>query len=676
MTKSNAKKAPGNEPVAQLKTKRSQPNRLDPEPEGSQHEERIRQPAVMAPELHVHQFLGILARRRVLIAVTVLLGALLAGAATALIPPKFTARAQIVVEPERTLASGTEAVRTASVDASAIDTQMTMLAARDHLRAVLASLADDPAFAVAPPEQRSGLDTNATMPVEPTAQKQGYLAELELAATGFLADVRGLIWQQTGVPAFDEFERTLRIDQERQSRIISVRYTSDSAVQASTLANRVVELYVRAKTDNLRQAAKAELAELGARIANAETSLEAAEATIREKLEASQDVTGAGQVSGTPLRQLQREVSETAQLYVTLLARQKQLRAQRETTDASVRVLSLAEPPELPSSADAKFFILPAIILSLIGGCVLAVIMERFDRTLRSEHQVHGALGIPCCALAPKISWLHRSRPHDHLLKKPFSPYAEAIRSIGASLQFATPQRSPQIVLISSSVRGEGRTTLATSLAAYATRLQPRVLLVDLDFRHPAVARALTLKPKTGVLDLIVSSSPIEDVVQHIPRLGLDVLAMPSCTVDPVTLFANGKLQNVLNELRSRYDFIVIDGPPLIGVTESCLLASLADTVLFVIKWGSTRRDVAQNAISELEALGWSDRTIAERVRAVVTHVDLKRHASYQYGDAVELLVRGGNHYNSPRSVSSLADLRKAKEGPDGGEESIPVAAE
>lgn len=673
MAKSNSKNASNNAHVTQLQTRR---NRPDPEPDSSSYGERKGPPSPEAPEFHVHHLFGILARRWVLITTMVLFGAFLAGAATTLIPPKFTARAQVVVEPERASATGIAGLRSPGVDASAIDTQMTMLTTRNHLRAVLASLADDPAFTMTAPQRQSDSGTGTPAQAGPATQKQGIFADVQQAALQAISKARNWIGRETGIPDFHEFERTLRIDQERQSRIISVRYTSDSPVQAAAIVNRVVEVYVRSEAKQLQQAAEAELADLNTQIAKTENTLRQAEATIQKEL-ATADQTDVGQVSASPLRKLQRDVTETAQLYVTLLERHKQLRGRQGTTDTSVRILALAEPPSQPSSADAKYFILPAIILSLIGGSVLAVTRERFDRTLRSERQVHNALGISCSALVPRLTWFNRFRPHGHLLKKPFSPYAEAFRSIWASLQFASQEQPPQIVLVSSSVRAEGRTTLAISLATYATRTLPRVLLIDLDFRNPAVAPALKLQANTGILDLIESNCPVDDIVQHVPGLDLDVLAMSRCSIDPVTIFAGGKLQNTLHELRNHYDLIVIDGPPLLGAAEASLLASLADTVLFAVKWGVTRSDVAQNAVRELQELGWSDRTIAERVRAVVTHVNLKRHASYKYGDAVELLVRRGNKYGPTRAAPPVKDNKqKPADKPDQEETTVQVAAE
>ena len=672
MTKTGRNYSGDQADLARLPTERGAPKQTEPEINTRMHGEGVRSLVESPSEFHVHQLLSILRRRRFLIFAMAICGAMLAGAAALLVPPKYTARAQVVVEPDRTVSSEAGGTLVGGVNALAIDTEMTMLAARDHLRAVLASLILDPEVS------QTGDDPQSSVSVidENAANEKDAFSDLWQTATDLVAGIRTSIGQKSKFPTFDEFERTLRIDQERRSRVISVRYTSESAVQSAAIVNRVVELYVRNQTERLRQASQAELSELASRIGELERTLESAEATIRQKLTTQQDGTGGEQESGAQLRQLEREVAEHAQLYVSLLERQKQLRSQQGTRGASVSILSLAEPPERPSSANPKFFFFPAIILALIGGGVLAVIIERLDRTLRSEHQVQSSLGIPCVALVPKLDWKSCRRPQDHLLKQPFSPYAEAIRSISASMQFAASGQAPKVVLTSSSVRGEGRTTLATSLAAYAARLHSRVLLVDLDFRKAGVAQALGLKADKGILNVITSPHTFDDVIQHVPELGLDVLPMPSCAVDPMTVFASEALQNVLNEIRKRYDFVVIDGPPLLGFTESILLSSLVDTVLFVVKWGSTRRDIAENAIGELRAFGWSEQTVAERVRAVVTHVKLKQHARYHYGDSVELLIRRGSRNSRRQKMQPLAELSKADEKGGDSENISPVAAE
>ncbi len=609
-----------------------------------------------ARALHVHQLIGILRSRIAMIIAIALAGTALAVAVAFLIPAKYTARAQIVVEPVRTVSSSAGTAVPARVDALAIDTQMTMLTARDHLRAVLTSLRED---AAAAPEPAATTDSVA---VQEKTQASGdsWIDETVAAATQWFTDLVSEAAKEARpivpVPTFDEFESTLRVDQERRSRVITVRYTSEDPAQAAAIANRVVQLYLQSHVERTRDEFRTELSALTSQVSELERSMAATERTIRQRLNTDEPLTE--EASSLPLRQLQRKVAENAQLYMELLQQQRQVRNRQQTAEAPVRILSLAAPPERPSTPDPKLFILPALLLSLIGGGVLAVVLARFDRTLRSEQQVHAALGVPCLALIPRPGWLAGKRLHNYLLRKPFSPYAEAIRSIGASLWFAPQSQTPKVVLVTSSVRSEGKTTLATSLAVYAARLQCRVLLIDLDFRNASVARKLKLKSDSGLLDLIVSERRADDAVQTIPELGLDVLTMPECPLDPVALFANGELHNVLRELRETYDYIIIDGPPLLGVTESGLLASLADVVLFTVRWGSTRREIARHALAELNALGWTGQAIAERVRAVVSHVNLRQHARYQYGDAAEVFAKNRRYLNYSRETRLLADLR------------------
>lgn len=600
-------------------------------------------------DVQIHQLLGILRRHVGLILGMGLVGALLAGIAVLFVPPQYTARAQVVVEPQQPAAGAVPAPGATSVDVLTIDTQITMLAARDHLRAVLASLANDPSLVSG--ETRSVDETGTALPGRQPVQEfvsRAWTRARQIVGTG------------TEIPSFEIFEKTLRIDQERKSRVISVRYTSTSPELAAAAVNRVIELYSESQSAKAAAAGRTELAKLEARIGDLEQTMTATEKKIRAELTNSQDLDPSVGVPGARLRQLEREVIENAQSYERLAQRQTQLRAEIDTRAPSFKVLYLATHPNEPSSLDTKYFVLPAIILAMLGGGVMAVMRESFDRTLRSVQQVQRSLGIPCVALVPRLGWFQGRRPHEHLLKKPYSPYSEAVRSIGASLQFgAADGKRPQIVQITSSVRNEGKTTLATSLAVYATRMHPRVLLVDLDFRQPSVAATFNISADSGVLDLMIADATFAEVVHHVPSLGLDVLPMTVCPIDPVTLFSNGELEKLLDRIRKEYDFIIVDSPPLLGITEAALLANLSDVVVFATKWGSTRLEVTQNALTEFRSIGWTKQVVASRVRAVVTQVELKRHARYQYGDFAETLVRHRSSYEPTHRAGSIANQRK-----------------
>ena len=585
------------------------------------------------------QLLGILYRRMGLVLGVAALGTCLAGAVGLLIPPRYTAKAQIVVEPQAGQLNGQMAAAPVA-DEPAIDTQVTMLTSHDNLQRVVDSLAKNPELPAASAHKPADPDASAPDTAEKTAASSA-------DATGKPVIARG---KRIVPPTLDDLERYLRVNQERTSRVIGVSYTSTDPVNAAGIANRIVQLFVDGQGEQKREVTNWELARLDERIAELKKEVEQAGAavqnTVQQRLAAGQNNPGEEREADVRLRELEREGSARDQLYTNLVRRQKELRYQQEIVASDVRILSLASPPDRPSSPSPLLFIFPALVLFSMGGCLLAVAAERLDRGLRSEQEVVDALGLPCLGLVSQLSRTARIRPHKYLLRHPFSAYTEAIRSVVAGLRLTTPHEGSKIILTSSSVPSEGKTTLAVSLAVYIAQIRRRVLLVDLDFRHPTVQRALRTRAKRGVVDLLLHDLPPADVIQRVPHLGLDYLPMTRCPIDPVTLFAGDQLSRLLHQLRESYDCVIVDGPPLLGVTESRLLAAMADKVLFVVKWGSTRRETAQNAVNVLRSSGLLDENRVQP-STVLTQVDLKEHARYRYGDVGEHFVKYEKYYSN-----------------------------
>ena len=371
------------------------------------------------------------------------------------------------------------------------------------------------------------------------------------------------------------------------------------------------------------------------------------------------------------LQDLERAAATIRQVYESLLQRREVLIEQKEMISPDVRILSLATPPDWPSSVNPLLFPFPAMVVFVIGGVLLAVIGERLDQGLRSARDVRETLGIPCIGLVPEVRRTRRMRPHQHMLSRPFAPYAEAIRSLAASLQLATFQVMPQAILISSSVPREGKTTLAVSLAVYAALIGRRVALVDLDFRRPAIWREIAGSRNSRVPDRADQDRLSMAAIETIPQLGLDALLIRRRPDDPLLPFASGELSRLLNQLRSSYDFIVIDGPPVLAVTEARLLATLVDKILFVAKWGSTRKDMAQNAVSLLHDARPRDLGRDEMIAGVVTQVDVNKHARYRYGDASESFVRYARYY--VESANSRTPRNRPPVVPASGNEPIKL---
>jgi succinoglycan biosynthesis transport protein ExoP len=598
------------------------------------------------PDLHFSQVAAILRRRISLILMIAGIGTALAAVVGLLIPPRYTATTQLIAEAP---ANTTERSPGVSAMAETIDTHVTLLSSRDHLQRVIESLLRDPKFnpearTAADPEPISGAGRDAPTSVvedKPTgsasAETTG-LAELGRRLSVWLGELRRSA--NTNVPQLDAFERNTKVIQERRSRVISVGFTSTSPQKAAAFANRIVQLYVDGQREQKQASASRDMAHLDQLIAEAKYETERVGAAVQKAIQqgrSPEQTVSAGERAGEgQLRELLRQAGDSAQRYDSLLRSRKDLRDQQATSSGEGIQVLLAGVPDRPSSHNPILFIFPAFIVFAIGGSWLAVVLERLDRGLRSQRETAAVLGIPCIGLVPLLPPEHAIRPDRYLLAEPFSAYAEAIRSAVATWGL-TSARSSNVILICSSIQDEGKTTLARSLAAYLGFLGRRVLLIDLDLRPGS--RHGEYDDTGRIVDLFAQDCTPAELIRHIAGAPFDYLPMAGYRRDPLALTASHQMPGLIRELRERYDCVIIDGPPVLGAIEARVLPSIVDKLLLVVKWGSTRREVSQNALRLLRQSGALNGAGGAPATAIVTQVDLKKHARYRYGDAGEFSV-------------------------------------
>lgn len=593
------------------------PNRPQPADLGDK-DVRAPNPRSVAQDQTLLDVVRVLYRRKLMILTVSVLGAILAAIVGLSIPPRYTGVAQLVVEPPE----GSGRILSPAEEIN-INTHIAVLGSRVQMARVLESLSAESDAKTAPLAESASPSTGVDEAALPTSNQAGSWGLAELASR---LELWGRFRGQSDVALnVEQLERNSSITQMGRSRVIRVGFTSKDPQQAATLANRIVQLYVDAQYEQKRAWMYSELARLDKRIAD-----------LRSEAESTRS---------------------TAQVVMNLVRRQDEIRGQIEFIAADVSVSSLAKTPERPSSSNPLLFILPASLICAIGASLFAVMIDRLDRGLRNERDVSEALGIPCIGLVPKIARRRRACPHRFMLAQPFSTYSESIRSAAATLDIVSKSEDSRIVLISSSVPMEGRSTLALSLATYVSALGRRVLLVDLDFRRGSLLGRLSRRNASEILDLHRQKRPPAEIIQHIPDLGLDYLPMPR-PIDPLAPFASEQMPRLLEQLRHSYDCVIIDGPPLLSMTEARLLPALADKVLFVVKWGQTC-EVAQNAVRLLDDAGCPESAWRELPTAVLTQVDLKRHARYRFGDAGELMVKYRKYYTHSAKAWRLAARAK-----------------
>jgi len=558
-------------------------------------------------ETSVRHLLAILTRRRRTIATVVVCGTVLLALAATLISPLYTAFAQIgVILPTGPTAGSAWGDQRASQ--MIVDTHMVMLKSRDFLREVLVSL-DEGAHAA--PQRK--------------------------------LDLR-----------LEEFGRRLTISQSLSSGVISVAYTSKSPEQAAEVANRIVTLYRVQLRKREADVLQAELEQLGHRIADIGRAGKATRAEIQAQLLESSKAAPLGPGdSNEQLGRLEMEARANAQLHVDLLRRHVEIRQRLEAPPQQIWIVSLAAVPVAPSSLPRWVLIIPSGVLLLVGSCFWVIASEQLDQRLRSASDVTAALLVPCLGLVPRVPrspfWRPRKYPDEHL----FTPHAESIRSVAAGLGATECSHPAHIVFLSSCEEGEGLARLAVSVALYTAGIGRRVLLVDLDARTPGVLRELRLEAAHDVVDLVLNDAAPETVVRRHPVLAFDYLPMKAGRVDPLSLVASGKLNAVLHAFRASYDLVFIAGPPALR-PEAPLLAAMSDQVLFIVKWGITRRDVAQKAVRLLCDRNPVRHDPRDFMAAVVTDVPTKAHARELFGDADGATMTRGHRLRVCGDGSSL----------------------
>ncbi|HEX6114135.1 MAG TPA: polysaccharide biosynthesis tyrosine autokinase [Geminicoccaceae bacterium] len=357
--------------------------------------------------------------------------------------------------------------------------------------------------------------------------------------------------------------------------------------------------------------------------ANRARSREAAlQANVRE-LEEEAASASARQVR---LRALQREADANRALLETFLTRFKEASGEQELQEPDARIISAADPPLDPAFPRKKLVMVVAFVGSLGLGALLALLLEHFDRGIRSSEQVEGLTGLKTLALLPKVRW-PRGRTADparYVLEKPASAYAEAVRSLYTGL--ARPCRS---VLVTSCEPEEGKTTVALSLARVLAMDGRSVALVDADLRRARVASALGMQERrVGLSDVLAGRLPVDAALQTDPASPLRVLTAGRSTRVPQRIPSEAALAPIIRHLRNSHDIVIIDSPPVLAVADARLIVPLVDTVVYVVRWGVTPRKAALLGLRQLEAAG------ANIGGVVLSRVDQRQHASYDFADS------------------------------------------
>jgi succinoglycan biosynthesis transport protein ExoP len=311
---------------------------------------------------------------------------------------------------------------------------------------------------------------------------------------------------------------------------------------------------------------------------------------------------------------LEHDAESNKQLYDGLLQKLKEAGITAGLRSSNIRIVDPALIPTRPARPDKTKNILLAILVGLVGGVGLAFLREYLDNTVKSPDDVERLAGLPSLAVVPSLPNLmgisnsrklltngeseddeqNESRVDIISFNKPKSQVSEAFRALRTSLLLSQADHPPQVILVTSALPREGKTTSALNLAVTLAQLGDRTLVVDSDLRKPGIRRALGLTTGRdfGLSSYLAGVSSLDDVIIQHPQIeNLAALTTGPIPPSPADLLSSHRMRDAITYLRQKYKFIVIDSPPIMAATDAVILSAVTDGVLLVVRSGETPKE-------------------------------------------------------------------------------------
>ena len=291
-----------------------------------------------------------------------------------------------------------------------------------------------------------------------------------------------------------------------------------------------------------------------------------------------------------------------------------------------IEVVDMAQPSSHTVSPRVKFIGAIAGLVGLVVGLAMAFMAEYFEKTYRSPEEAREDLGIPVLGIIPSI---RDQQPGKFpVLESAMSAEAESFRTLMTNIEFSSAESPHKVLLITSSNADEGKSFATANLAVAMAQTKERVLIVDCDMRKAMQHSIFGVDNEKGLANLLVGNADLESVIRDTEVPNLKLISCGPTPANPVELLRSSRMDEVLSELRSAWDVILCDSPPVLPVADALVLASKLDGVLLVADLNRTARDIMAEALERLSELG------APMLGLVCNKVSTAKYNTYYHGRA------------------------------------------
>lgn len=341
----------------------------------------------------------------------------------------------------------------------------------------------------------------------------------------------------------------------------------------------------------------------------------------------------ANNAAGVRLNELQRNAESVKALYESFLARFQETSGSEGLEESDARIVSPAAIPTAASSPNIPLNLTLGLVMAIVAGFGAVVLAVMLDTGVITGEDIEHKFGLPHLGSVPLLSSVadpadRDDTPANYILKKPLSSFAEAVRALRASIQFSRIGHTIQVIALTSALPAEGKTTTALCLTRVAAQAGLRVILVDCDLRRRNVNRLLDVEPEAGLVEVLNRTATLEQAILIDEPSGAFVLPLAKNSFTPKDVFGTAAMDQLVDDLRSRFDLIILDTAPVLAVSDTRLVAAKSDAVVFLTRWRKTPEKAVSAALRILDQSG------AHVAGIGMTQVDMKAQSRYGYGDA------------------------------------------
>lgn len=325
------------------------------------------------------------------------------------------------------------------------------------------------------------------------------------------------------------------------------------------------------------------------------------------------------------LQELTREVDANRKLYDTFFNRIKEANETRQLETPNARVIDPAVVPRAPIKPKKSLIMALAFVLSLMLGVMLAFLLDYLDSTFKGPEDVEQRLGVPMLGLLP-LAKRSKKDEDSHVplfLSEGQQSFAESVRTIRTGVVLSGLDVEHQVVVVTSSVPNEGKSTTSLSLALAMGQME-KVLIIDADMRRPTIGKTMGIPGvNPGLSNFVAGTAELAQCVNRYEDGNIDILTAGLIPPNPLELLSSKRFKEALQNLAQQYDRIVIDSPPTLAVSDALVLSTLANAVIYVVKSDSTSFHNARNGIQKLQ------RVNAPITGVVLNQVNLTKASRY-----------------------------------------------